>query len=502
MLTRATPTTPAAAGAGEIVRRKTVCTHCSVGCSVIAEVQNGVWVGQEPAFDSPFNLGGHCAKGAAIRELGHGDRRTKYPMKLVGGKWQRMPWDQAIEEIGGKLLEIRETAGPDSVYWLGSAKYSNEQAYLFRKFAAFWGTQQRRPPGAHLPLDHRRRRSQHLGLRRDDQFLQRHPQVKADLPDRRQPGRGASGLARPSAQGQGGEPRAADRLRPALHPHGGTRRRVCPASAPAPTWRWSGASSGTSSRTAGRTRSSSASASGAWTRSRPRSRNGRRPRSSASPACPASSCSASPKILASNKPGTVIWCMGGTQHTTGNNNTRAYCILQLALGNMGVAGGGTNIFRGHDNVQGATDMGLDVDHPARLLRPGRGRLEALVPRLGRRLRVGQGPVRRQGVHGEGRHPGLALVRRRARGQGQPRPAQQRQGDGLLGPRAQLADPPARHEAGDGEARPAAGGRPAPDRDGRAERPDRRASTCCRRRRRWSARARSPRRTARCSGASR
>ena len=48
--------------------------------------------------------------------------------------------------------------------------------------------------------------------------------------------------------------------------------------------------------------------------------------------------------------------MGGTQHHTGNNNTRAYCILQLALGNMGVSGGGTNIFRGHDNVQGATDM--------------------------------------------------------------------------------------------------------------------------------------------------
>jgi formate dehydrogenase major subunit len=64
--------------------------------------------------------------------------------------------------------------------------------------------------------------------------------------------------------------------------------------------------------------------------------------------------------MAKHKPGTVIWCMGGTQHTTGNNNTRAYCILQLALGNMGVSGGGTNIFRGHDNVQGATDMGLDV----------------------------------------------------------------------------------------------------------------------------------------------
>ena len=50
--------------------------------------------------------------------------------------------------------------------------------------------------------------------------------------------------------------------------------------------------------------------------------------------------------------------MGGTQHTQGNNNTRAYCVLQLALGNMGREGGGTNIFRGHDNVQGATDLGV------------------------------------------------------------------------------------------------------------------------------------------------
>ena len=64
------------------------------------------------------------------------------------------------------------------------------------------------------------------------------------------------------------------------------------------------------------------------------------------------------RTLANNRPGTMIWCMGGTQHTNGNNNTRAYCVLQLALGNMGRAGGGTNIFRGHDNVQGATDLGV------------------------------------------------------------------------------------------------------------------------------------------------
>ena len=120
--------------------KKNICTHCSVGCTVIAEVQNGVWVGQEPAWDSPLNRGSHCAKGAAVRELVHGDRRLKYPMKLVNGEWQKISWDVAINEIGDKMLEIRAKSGADSVYLLGSAKFSNEGAYLFRKFAAFWGT--------------------------------------------------------------------------------------------------------------------------------------------------------------------------------------------------------------------------------------------------------------------------------------------------------------------------------------------------------------------------
>ncbi|HLS69271.1 MAG TPA: molybdopterin-dependent oxidoreductase, partial [Kiloniellales bacterium] len=125
---------------GKVEIRKSVCTHCSVGCTVLAEVQNGVWVGQEPGWDSPFNLGAHCAKGAAVREHAHGERRLKHPVKLVNGQWERISWEQAINEIGDQMLEIRETSGPDSVYWLGSAKHNNEQSYLIRKFAAYWGT--------------------------------------------------------------------------------------------------------------------------------------------------------------------------------------------------------------------------------------------------------------------------------------------------------------------------------------------------------------------------
>ncbi len=53
--------------------------------------------------------------------------------------------------------------------------------------------------------------------------------------------------------------------------------------------------------------------------------------------------------------------MGQTQHTIGNAMVRASCIVQLALGNVGKSGGGANIFRGHDNVQGATDIGPNPD---------------------------------------------------------------------------------------------------------------------------------------------
>lgn len=65
--------------------------------------------------------------------------------------------------------------------------------------------------------------------------------------------------------------------------------------------------------------------------------------------------------FATAEPGCLIWNQGWTQHTVGSSNTRLGSILQLVLGNMGKPGGGTNILRGHDNVQGSTDMGCLSD---------------------------------------------------------------------------------------------------------------------------------------------
>src|SRR5256886_375332 len=128
--------------AGKIEVKRTVCTHCSVGCAIDAVVQNGVWVRQEPVFDSPLNLGAHCAKGASIREHGMAEHshRLKYPMKLVNGKYQRISWDTAINEISDKVLALRKESGPDSLYFVGSSKHSNEQSYMLCKWVRLFGT--------------------------------------------------------------------------------------------------------------------------------------------------------------------------------------------------------------------------------------------------------------------------------------------------------------------------------------------------------------------------
>ena len=337
--------------------KRTICSHCSVGCGIYAEVQNGVWTGQEPAFDHPFNAGGHCAKGAALREHGHGERRLKYPMKLENGKWVKLSWDQAIEEIGNKVLDIRKESGPDSVYWLGSAKHNNEQAYMFRKMASLWGTNN---------VDHQARichsttvagvantwgygamtnsfndmhncksmlfigsnpaeahpvAMQHILIAKEKnncKIVVADPRrtrtaAKSDHYVSLRPGSDVAFIWGILWHVFANQWEDKEFIRQRVFGMDEIREEVAKWN-PAEVERVTGVSEADVYKTA--------------------------------------------KLLSDNRPGCVVWCMGGTQHTTGNNNTRAYCVLELALGNMGKSGGGANIFRGHDNVQGATDLGV------------------------------------------------------------------------------------------------------------------------------------------------
>jgi formate dehydrogenase major subunit len=118
-----------------------ICTHCSVGCTVKAEVQNGVWVGQEPAWASPINRGTHCAKGAS------GARACAWrPPAEVSDEEGRAAngsgsaGTRPSTRSATRCRDPRPIRAQTASTLLGSAKFSNEGAYLFRKFAAFWGT--------------------------------------------------------------------------------------------------------------------------------------------------------------------------------------------------------------------------------------------------------------------------------------------------------------------------------------------------------------------------
>ena len=166
------------------------------------------------------------------------------------------------------------------------------------------------------------------------------------------------------------------------------------------------------------------------------------------------------KILAENRPSTIVWCMGQTQHTIGNAMVRASCILQLALGNIGVSGGGANIFRGHDNVQGATDVGPNPDSL-----PGYyGLADGAWKHFAKVWGVDFEWIKKQYAPGMMNKPGMTVSRWidgvLEKNELIDQDSNLR-GAVLLGPRAELADPRPRDEEGDGQARPAGRGRSVP-----------------------------------------
>ena len=342
-----------------VATRKNVCTHCSVGCTVIAEVANDIWIGQEPGWDSPINRGSHCAKGAAVRDDVHSDRRLRYPMKMVNGSWSRLSWAQAIDQIGDKLLDIRQKAGPESVYWLGSAKFTNEAAYLNRKFAAFWGTNN---------SDHQARichsttvagvantwgygamTNSYNDIRNARTIMVMggnpavaHPVSLQHVLEGKELNRANMIVIDPRMTRTAAHATEYVRVRPGTH---------------IPTiygMLWHIFQNGWEDKEFIRQR--------VYGLEDVRKEVEKWPPAEVErvTGLPEAQVKRIAEIFAKQRPSTLIWAMGQTQFTFGTANVRASCILVLATGNVGRSGAGANIFRGHDNVQGATDLGLDI----------------------------------------------------------------------------------------------------------------------------------------------
>ena len=350
---------PPVAKGTAVTIRKSICTHCAVGCTVTAEVSNGVWIGQEPSWESPINRGSHCAKGASVRELVMGERRLKYPMKLANGQWTRIKWEQAINEIGDKLTDIRQKSGGDSVYWLGSAKMTNEGSYLFRKLGAFWGTNN---------TDHQARichsttvtgvantwgygamtnsftdiRNAKTQIIMGGNPAEAHPVSLQHLIEGAELNKANVIVVDPRLTRTAAHATEYVRIRP------GTDIPVLYG------MMWHIIKNGWEDKEFIKQRvygfEDARKEMEKWTPEEVERVSG----------VPGAQLERVAQMFATQKPSTLIWCMGQTQHTVGTANVRASCMLLLLTGNVGAPGTGANIFRGHDNVQGATDVGLDI----------------------------------------------------------------------------------------------------------------------------------------------
>jgi formate dehydrogenase major subunit len=273
-----------------------------------------------------------------------------------------MSWDDAIKEVGDKLLAIRndkEKGGPDAVFWIGSSKHSNEQSYMLRKFVSFWGTNN---------CDHQARichsttvagvantwgygamtnsyndmQNAKAVFFMGSNAAEAHPVAMMHVLHAKEAGAKII-VADPRFT------RTAAKADQYVRFRSGTDIPVI--------WGilhhifkngWEDKKY-IEDRVYGMDKVREEVAK--WTPEKVKEVAG----------VDGETLLKVAETMAKNKPSTIVWCMGQTQHTIGNAMVRAFCCLQLALGNIGTSGGGANIFRGHDNVQGATDVGPNPD---------------------------------------------------------------------------------------------------------------------------------------------
>ena len=346
---------PVEAKASTTEKVKSICSFCSVGCGYIGVTEDGVFTRMEPWEDHPINQGGMCSKGTALVDVTTTEKRLKYPMEKVNGRWRRISWDEALDKVSTQLNAVRDTYGPDSVFMCGLVHGSNEEAYMFRKFAMLFGTNN---------IDHQARichsttvqglmvgtfghgamtntviAMQHAkchfffgsnAAEAHPVFMQKvfeakdrgakivvadprftKTAAKADLFVRFRPGSDIAflnGLMNVIIENGWQDQDYIDNRTYGFKYVKEAVKDYTPEVVEGITW------------------------------------------------VPADDIRKVAEMIAKNKPSNIIWSMGATQHSVGTQIIRAASILQCILGNQGEWGGGCVPVRGHCNVQGVTDM--------------------------------------------------------------------------------------------------------------------------------------------------
>jgi formate dehydrogenase (coenzyme F420) alpha subunit len=121
---------------------KTDCGLCINCCGVDAHVEDGKLVKVEGMKEHWLNKGALCPKGARLTEYLYSPNRLRHPMKKVDGCFQKISWDQALEEITAKLAELKEKYGARTLAtWTGSVGVEHfEMAAFNQRFRGAFGS--------------------------------------------------------------------------------------------------------------------------------------------------------------------------------------------------------------------------------------------------------------------------------------------------------------------------------------------------------------------------
>lgn len=125
----------AAMRSSRIKRTKTVCTYCGVGCSFEVWTKERKILRIQPTEHGPVNGISTCIKGKFGWDFVNSDERLKAPLIRQGDHFVETTWDHALTLIANKFKEIKEKEGPEAIGYIASSKCSNEENFIFQKFA-------------------------------------------------------------------------------------------------------------------------------------------------------------------------------------------------------------------------------------------------------------------------------------------------------------------------------------------------------------------------------
>ncbi len=336
---------------------KTTCPYCGVGCQINLSVKGGVVFRVDAPFDSAPNYGALCVKGRFGNDfLWHPDRLTT-PMIRRNGHLEPATWDEALDLAANRFRAVIAESGPDAMALLCSAKCTNEENYLMQKLA-------RQVIGTHN-IDHCARlchSSTVTGLVQafgsgamtnsmaditeakailaiGTNTTEQHPVLSLQI---------KTAVRRYGAQLIVADPRCielADFAVLHLKHEPGTDIALLNGLAHIILKENLHDSAFIAERTENFE---------AWLATVEQYPP---ERVSQITGVPDEDLIRAARIYGGNRPASIFYAMGITQHTVGHQNVLAVANLAMLTGNLGVRGGGVNPLRGQNNVQGACDMG-------------------------------------------------------------------------------------------------------------------------------------------------